>query len=124
MVKKITNKYRNIAFKFLALQFGLGILIVTFVGMFWEVSTAQSFMIGVMLDLLPSFVFTVYAFRFSGATQIQMVAASFYRGETVKIMLTGALFIAVIKFVPVEFPALFFGFLITKISQFLKTIFF
>lgn len=105
-------------------QMALGAILSIFVGIIWEVQTAKSFMIGVMLDVLPSFVFTLYAFRFTGAQKLQLVAASFYRGETVKIMLTGAMFIAVIKMVPVIFPALLIGFLIMKISQFSQTIFF
>lgn len=99
-------------------------LLAISVGIIWEVQTGQSFMIGVMLDVLPAFIFTIYAFRFSGARQLQQVAASFYRGETVKIMLTGALFILVIKTLPVVFPALLAGFVIMKVSQFTQSIFF
>ena len=124
MVQHLTKQNRSKAFKFLAFQFLLGLLISVLVGIIWEVQTGQSFFIGVMLDVLPSFVFTIYAFRFSGAQQLKILTASFYRGETVKIMLTGAMFIAVIKFVPVVFPALLIGFMVMKISQFFQTIFF
>ena len=124
MVQHLTQQNRSKAFKFIAFQFLLGLLLSVLIGIIWEVQTGQSFFIGVMLDVLPSFVFTIYAFRFSGARQLKMMAASFYRGETVKIMLTGAMFIAVIKFVPVVLPALFVGFMIMKISQFFQSIFF
>ncbi|MBU2883313.1 ATP synthase subunit I [Psychrosphaera sp. B3R10] len=108
----------------MALQISIGMLLAITVGIIWEVQAGQSFMIGVMLDVLPAFIFTIYAFRFSGARQLQQVAASFYRGETVKIMLTGALFILVIKTLPVVFPALLAGFVIMKVSQFMQSIFF
>lgn len=124
MVQHLTQLNRTKAFKFLAFQIFIGLLFAISVGIIWEVQTGQSFLIGVMLDVLPSFVFTIYAFRFSGARQVQQVAASFYRGETVKIMLTGAMFIAVIKFLPVVFPALLAGFVMMKLSQFMQSIFF
>ena len=124
MVQQITRTNRQKAFKFLAWQCVLGLVLTIFVGIIWEVQTAKSFLLGVMLDVLPSFVFTIYAFRFGGAQKLKYVAASFYRGETVKIMLTGAIVIAIIKFVPVVFPALLIGFLIMKLSQFTKPIFF
>ena len=123
-MQHLSQKNRTKAFQFLAWQLLFGALLSVFVGIIWEVQTGQSFFVGVMLDVLPSFVFTIYAFRFSGAQNIQHIAASFYRGETVKIMLTGAMFVAVIKFLPVNFPALFIGFLVMKLSQFLRTIFF
>ncbi len=124
MVQHLTKQHRKTAFKFVGFQFGLALVLSIFVGIIWEVQIGQSFFIGAMLDVLPSFVFTIYAFRFSGAQQLRMIAASMYRGETVKIIITGALFILVIKTFPVIFPALFTGFLIMKISQFLQTIFF
>ena len=123
-MQHLSQKNRTKAFQFLAWQLLFGVLLSVFVGIIWEVQTGQSFFVGVMLDVLPSFVFTIYAFRFSGAQRIQHIAASFYRGETVKIMLTGAMFVAVIKFLPVNFPALFIAFLVMKLSQFLRTIFF
>jgi ATP synthase protein I len=124
LVQHITKTNRQKALKFLLWQLSLGLVLTTLVGLIWEVHIAKSFLLGVMLDVLPSFVFTIYAFRFGGAQKLQHVAASFYRGETVKIMLTGAMLIAIIKMVPVVFPALLIGFLIMKISQFTQTIFF
>ena len=117
-MQHLSEKNRAKAFKFLAWQLVFALLLSIFIGFIWEVQTGQSFFIGTMLDVLPSFVFTIYAFRFKGAGNIQHIAASFYRGETVKIMLTGALFVAVVKFLPVSFPALFIGFLVMKLSQF------
>ncbi|WP_105051297.1 ATP synthase subunit I [Psychrosphaera saromensis] len=124
MVQHITKTNRQKAFKFLMLQLLIGLLISVSIGITWDSLTGKSFLIGVLLDVVPSFVFTLYAFRFTGARKLQMVAASFYRGETVKIMLTGALFILVIKTIPVIFPVLFLGFLMAKISQFLQSILF
>jgi len=123
LVQHVTTKHRNNAFKFLAFQACFAVVIAFFIGIIWEVQTGQSFFIGAMLDVLPSFVFTIYAFRFSGAQRLQHIAASMYRGETVKIMITGALFICVIKLLPVVFPALLIGFLTMKISQFLQSVF-
>jgi len=124
LVQHITKTNRQKAFKFLLWQLLIGLLLSVFVGITWDKLAGKSFLIGVLLDTIPSFVFTLYAFRFTGARKLQMVAASFYRGETVKIMLTGALFIVVIKTVPVIFPVLFIGFLIAKLSQFLQSILF
>lgn len=124
MVQQITRSNRQKAFRFLTMQCVFGLALAVLVGIIWEVQTAKSFMLGVMLDVLPSFVFAIYAFRFGGAQQLKYVQASFYRGETVKIMLTGAMVVAIIKFVPVVFPALLIGFLIMKLTQFTKPIFF
>ncbi len=124
MVQHITKTNRHKALMFLMWQLLIGLLISIFVGIYWDYTTGKSFILGVLLDVIPSFVFTLYAFRFTGARKLQMVAASFYRGETVKIMLTGALFIFVIKAIPVVFPVLFLAFLITKLSQFLQSVFF
>lgn len=123
-MQTINQKNKINAYTFLLVQLAIGTLITALIGIFGEVFTAKSFMIGVLLDLLPSFVFVLYAFRFSGARQIQLVATSFYRGETVKILITAALFVAIAKFIPVEFSALFIGFLVMKVSYFIKPIFF
>lgn len=124
MVQHVSKLNRNKAFKFLAFQLVLGMVLSVLVGIIWEVRTGQSFAIGVLLDVLPSFVFTIYAFRFTGARRIQHVAASFYRGETVKILITGAALVVILQNLPVVFPALFVGFLVMKVSQFFQTIFF
>ncbi len=124
MVQNIIRKSRKNALKFLAFQFFIALIASVTVGLIWEVQTGQSFFIGAMLDVLPSFVFTIYAFRFTGAQRLHQVAASFYRGETVKILITGAALVFIMQNIPVVFPALFTGFLMMKISQFLQSIFF
>lgn len=124
MSKKLASVNRKKALSFLLYKTLFALAVSLPIAVLWSVSIAQSFMVGVMLDVLPSLVFTLYAFRFSGGQQLKMVAASFYRGETVKIMLTGAMFIAVIKFLPVIFPALFVGFLIAKLAQLMQSNFF
>ena len=119
-----TKQHRKAAFKFVGFKFVLAVLLSILVGIIWEVPHGLSFFTGAMLDVLPVFVFTIYAFRFSGAQQIKMVAASMYRGETMKMMLTGLLFIIVLKTFPVVLPALLVGFFTLKVAQFLQTFFF
>lgn len=124
MATKIAAQNRQKAFRFSILQLLAGIVVSGFIGLIWEVHVALSFLVGVLLDVLPSFVFAIYAFRFSGAQQLDMITASIYRGEALKILLTALLFIVVFKTLPVLLPPLFIGFLTAKLSQFLKMYFF
>lgn len=124
MAQHPTKQNRKIAFKFVGFQFLVASVLSILVTVLWEVQHGLWFFIGAMIDVLPSFVFTIYAFRFSGAQQIDMIAASMYRGEAMKMMLTGLLFILVLKTFPVILPALFIGFFTLKVSQFLQTFFF
>ena len=47
---------------------------------------------GAMASFLPNAVFSLFAFRFSGARQAQQVARSFSQGAKVKLAMTMSLF--------------------------------
>jgi ATP synthase protein I len=71
----------------------------------------MSFFLGGLIQLVPNTYFAWRVFRFSGAAAAHRVAQSFYRGEMVKFVLTGAGFALVFSLVDaVNPPALFAGY--------------
>ena len=123
MTSVIAKKNRNLGLVFL-LKLGLiGLLISNVIAIWWDLNTGLSFLIGIAIDVIPTVVFTLYAFRFSGAQNLRLVAGSLYRGESVKILLTAVLILTVIKFLPANMLALFIGFLVSKLMQLTKPLF-
>jgi ATP synthase protein I len=123
-MKHPLQQNRRQAIQFLMIQLGLGSVVALGLGGLWDTQIAKSFMLGLFLDAIPSLIFILYAFRFGGAHQLKLITGSFYRGVTVKIAITAVLFIAIVKFVPVVFAALLSGFLMMKLSQLLRPIFY
>ena len=93
----------------------LCVLITYFI---WGFDMAKSSLIGALIAIIPHFVFGRSAFKFAGASKMQQVVDSFYKGEKVKILLTAIMFALAFKFlspVPVAFISVFCLVVITSL---------
>lgn len=84
---------------------------------------AESVFFGGMIALLPNLVFTLYAFRYSGARQTQRVYASLKRGVGLKYLLTVLLFGLVFKTKSVLLLPLFLAYIAVMLANWLGPIF-
>jgi len=59
---------------------------------------------------LPNLLFVFCVFRFTGAQQMSQFMAAFYAGEAIKLILSGILFVLVVKYLPVSLSSVVVGF--------------
>lgn len=88
-------------------------------GLVFNTSAALSAWLGAMSVALPHSLFAWYVFRFHGSTkqQLQLIVRSVYRGETIKLLSTALLVMAVLKHVEVTEWQYFIGFAIALLLQ-------
>jgi ATP synthase protein I len=60
---------------------------------------------------LPNLFFVAIVFRFTGAQQMTQFMAAFYAGEMLKLILSGILFVLVVKYLPVSLLSVVIGFI-------------
>lgn len=100
MTKVLTHRGRKVAHRLLVIQALLAI--ISALGFFViDYKAGYSAFIGGMICVMPNLVFVIYAYRFGGARAARKIASSFYRGETIKIMLTALMFAVTFIFIPV-----------------------
>lgn len=80
-------------------------------------AAAKSVFLGAICVVIPHAVFTWYLFRFNDPEQLQLILKSMYRGETLKLLITAIMVMAVLKNLMVT-PWLFFtGFTLALLVQ-------
>ncbi len=90
----------------------------------WDFDKARSAVIGGTVAVLPNLVFALYAFRFVGAQVAKMVTASFYRGQSLKLLTTFVLFIIAFKFLNVVIEPMIITFIITLMTHWFAPFYF
>src|SRR4026207_414276 len=104
--KLIQHKAYKIVFWQLA---GVAILAIaaTFIKGF---ESGYSVLAGGLAYGLPHLIFVWRVFRYAGAQQMTQFAAAFFAGEALKLILSGILFIIVVKTLPVSLLSVLIGF--------------
>ncbi len=102
MVAALARPGRELAKRLLMIQMGAVILIA--IGMTLSVNAEWGFsaLVGGGIFVIANTVFAICAFLFSGARAAKKIAASFYTGEALKILITVALFSLVYMYMQVE----------------------
>ncbi len=102
MVTTLARPGRLLAKRLIMIQ--LSVVIFMAVGMSLAVSASWgiSALIGGGIFVIANAVFALCAFAFSGARAAKKVAASFFTGEALKILITVALFSLVYMYIQVE----------------------
>ena len=90
----------------------------------WGFEYARSSFIGGMVAVIPSFIFAVYAIRFTGAKAARMVAQSFYRGQSLKLLTTFVLFIVAFNWLNVIAEPMFLTFFLTLLTHWFTPFYF
>ena len=79
--------------------------------------SAMSAAAGAMISILPTIVFTAFAFRYVGASKNDLVARSFSQGSKMKLALTIILFVIAFKGLNATPLEIFAAFVITTASH-------
>lgn len=104
--KRIQNKAYRIVFWQL---FGVVLLAVIALA-FGGVKTGFSVLAGGLSYGIPNLLFVWRVFRYAGANQMTQFAAAFFAGEAFKLILSGILFLLVVKTLPVSLLSVLVGF--------------
>ena len=89
---------------------GIGFLV------FSSMQAALSSVLGGLVCVVPNAYFAKKFFRHSGAHKAQQIVRSFYLGETVKILLTIALFAVFFKYIAIVPLVFFASFIVVQLS--------
>ncbi len=60
---------------------------------------------------LPNLIFVWRVFRFAGAAQMTQFAMAFFFGEVIKLVMSGILFLMIVKYLPVSLLSVLVGFI-------------
>ncbi|MCO7226608.1 ATP synthase subunit I [Pleionea sp. CnH1-48] len=116
MANSISVGGRKLALKIIATQ-AIFVLIASVIALSWGLWSSASVLIGGLTCVLPSLVFTHFAFKHSGARASRQVLRGFYLGEALKLVLTILMFIAAFQWFPIEVGPLFLGFGLALLLQ-------
>jgi ATP synthase protein I len=121
---KLAKPHRQAALKLVRLQGMVAVVTALMVFLGWGKMPGLSALAGGFISVVSSFIFALYAFRFVGATSVKMVTASFYRGQSLKLLTTFVLFIIAFKFLAVMIEPLIITFIITSMTHWFAPIYF
>ncbi len=116
MSQTIAKKQRQAAYKMVKIQLAISI-ILGLVGLLLSTQVAVSLVVGALIVVLANFLFATIVFRKSGAQAAREVKKHFAIGESLKLLLTLGLLIAVFTLLPVQPAALLIGYVIIVLSQ-------
>ena len=74
----------------------------------YGVNSAQSIVLGSLVQIIPNMCCARNMFKYQGATSAKKIVSGFYKGEAVKIILSIILFALVFNYIRID-PILFFG---------------
>lgn len=86
-------------------------LLIAIAAIFYNQNTAVALAYGTAISFLPNAVFSLFAFRYSGASQIEAVARSFNQGSKAKLVITISLFVVAFGVLKLHPLPVFLGFI-------------
>ncbi|NVJ66028.1 MAG: ATP synthase subunit I [Gammaproteobacteria bacterium] len=116
MSQTIAKKQRQAAYKMVLIQLAISV-ILGLVGLLISTETALSLLVGALIVVVANFIFASMVFRKSGAQAASEVKKHLALGESLKLLLTIGLLIAVFTLLPVQPAALLIGYVIIVLSQ-------
>lgn len=102
MVAALARPGRELAKRLLMIQFGAVTLLATGMAIAVNVDWGLSALVGGGIFIIANATFALCAFMFSGARAAKQIAASFYTGEVLKILITVVLFTVAYMYMQVE----------------------
>ena len=119
MARDLARQGKLLAKKGTVCQLVTAACLIILSGVMASVELSISVSVGAMVSILPNFVFAVFAFRYSGASQNSLVARSFSQGSRVKLAMTIILFVVAFAVLKTQPVALFTAYAITTVSYWL-----
>ena len=78
--------------KWLSLQLVTIAAVTVFYGVMFTIGHMLAALVGLFIAMVPNAIFLWFGHRYQGASNAQQIVGSFYRGESVKFILTAILF--------------------------------
>ncbi len=116
MSQTIAKKQRQAAYKMVFVQLAISVML-GLIGLLISKQIALSLSVGALIVVVANFIFASMVFRKSGAQAASEVKKYFAMGESLKLLLTIGLLIAVFILLPVHPAALLIGYVIIVLSQ-------
>lgn len=117
MANKLARQGQKMAFKVLFLQSVAVVLLSIGTFVVFDGITTLSFFFGGLMNIIPNSMFALLAFRFSGASQNELVVRSFSQGAKLKLIITVIIAIVAFYGLKLEPLPLFVGFMVTTFCQ-------
>ena len=107
--KTLSDLVQQKAYRIVYWQF-IGIGIITLIAFLINgMQSSLSVLAGGLVYGLPNLVFVWRVFRYAGAAQMNLFLAAFIIGETIKLILSGIIFVLVVKYLPVSLLSVLAG---------------
>ncbi|BFT32082.1 hypothetical protein D210916BOD24_32580 [Alteromonas sp. D210916BOD_24] len=117
MINTLTKRGKDLAKKGLLFQIIAAIVVTIIAGVIGGIPSATSAAAGALISILPTIVFSAFAFRYAGASKNDLVARSFSQGSKLKLALTIILFVIAFKGLNAAPLEIFMAFVITTASH-------
>ncbi|WP_026317716.1 ATP synthase subunit I [Algicola sagamiensis] len=124
MTAVLARPRRNAALKVVFCQSLVTVFVTVITTFGWGMPSGLSALWGGVCATFPHFVFVLFAFRYSGARSSKLVAQSFFRGQTLKLLLTAVLFTMAFKMQDAIPEPLFLSFIAALVTQWSAPVFF
>jgi len=118
MVGNLILRGRQIASKIVFFQLTVTCMAALLASIYSYVA-GLSILLGGMVSILPSGLFAYIVFRTAGAQKSRSVVRSFYAGESIKFLLTLALFLLVFKYINIMPGLVILGYITALIANWL-----
>ncbi len=112
----------KIAKKMLLLQCSVTVFCTLLAWLLFNEISAISALVGGLAAIVPNMLFAIFAFRYAGASQIQLVFKSFKTGSKLKLICTIVIFLLIFRWPHVQAMPLFVTFVITMLSQWVVSV--
>jgi ATP synthase protein I len=110
-IKPLNKVIQHKAYRIVCWQLAGVLLLTLFALVFVGVEQGLSVLAGGLAYGLPNLFFVWRVFRYAGAQQMTQFAAAFFAGEMFKLILSGILFVLVVKYLPVSLLSVLVGFI-------------
>ncbi|WP_028116976.1 ATP synthase subunit I [Ferrimonas senticii] len=124
MIKHPSQIGRERAFRFILLQAVVVSLISVACFVFWDVQQALLLLIGGGIAVLPNLVFVALTMGPAKGRGPGQLAQAFYRGVTIKLLLTMLLFAVTLALLKPQGVAVFVGFIVVQLQHWLAPLLF
>lgn len=122
MKNRLADNGKLLARKAAFTQCVLVLIFTVATGLLTTTDIAIAFLVGNLVSILPNQLFTFFAFRYAGASKIEMVAKSFSQGSKIKLALTVILFAIAFGGLKIDPLPVLIGYAVATVSYWLALI--
>lgn len=105
----LKTKIQGEAYRLVLMQL-TGVIVLSLLALWFGIKPAYSVLAGGLAYGLPNLFFVFAVFRYAGAQQMTQFIVAFFFGEMMKLILSGILFLLIVKYWPVSLLSVLIGF--------------